>query len=111
MYLTKEANAATLREIAARAPGSTLAMTFLLPLELIDPKERPQHEMVYERAKAAGTPFVSFYRPTEILTVARDAGFRRVQHVSRDDIIQRYFANRSDGLQPASGEEFLVATT
>ena len=32
MYLTREANAATLRELAALAPGSTVAMTFLLPL-------------------------------------------------------------------------------
>nr|WP_312622626.1 class I SAM-dependent methyltransferase [Pseudofrankia sp. BMG5.37] len=31
MYLTRQATAATLRQIAALAPGSTLAMTFLLP--------------------------------------------------------------------------------
>jgi methyltransferase (TIGR00027 family) len=31
MYLTKDANAATLRRLASLAPGSTLAMTFLLP--------------------------------------------------------------------------------
>ena len=31
MYLSKDANAATLRQIAGLAPGSTLAMTFLLP--------------------------------------------------------------------------------
>lgn len=111
MYLTKEANAATLREIAALAPGSTLAMTFMLPLELVDPAERPQHEMVYERARAAGTPFVSFFRPPEMLALAREAGFREARHVSRAEIIRRYFAGRTDGLQPSSGEEFLVATT
>ena len=111
MYLTQEANMAALRQIAALAPGSTLAMTFLLPLDLVDPAERSQHEMVYERARAAGTPFVSFFRPAEILALAREAGFRDVRHVSRSDIIQRYFAGRGDGLQPSSGEEFLVATT
>ena len=110
MYLTKEANIATLRQIAALAPGSTLAMTFLLPLDLVDPEERSQHEMVYERARAAGTPFVSFFRPPEILALAREAGFRDVRHISRSDIVQRYFVGRTDGLQPSSGEEFLVAT-
>jgi methyltransferase (TIGR00027 family) len=35
MYLTRDANAATLRQIAALAPGSTLAATFLLPMDLI----------------------------------------------------------------------------
>ena len=111
MYLTQEANRATLRQIAALASGSTLAMSFLLPLDLIDPAERAQHEMVYERARAAGTPFVSFFRPQEILALALEAGFREVRHVSRNDIVQRYFAGRSDGLQPSSGEEFLIATT
>src|SRR5881409_795407 len=41
MYLTKDAIAATLRQVAELAPGSTLAMTFLLPLELADPTVRP----------------------------------------------------------------------
>lgn len=109
MYLTREANLATLRELAALAPGSTLAMTFLLPLDLIDPAERAQHEMVYERARAAGTPFVSFFRPDEMLALAREAGFRVARHVSRADLIERYFDARIDGLKPASGEEFLVA--
>lgn len=111
MYLSREANLATLREVAALAPGSTLAMTFLLPLDLIGPEERPQHEMVYERARAAGTPFVSFFRPEEILALAQKAGFQTARHISRADLVGRYFADRSDGLKPASGEEFLLATT
>ncbi|MGE0236913.1 class I SAM-dependent methyltransferase [Methylocystis sp.] len=42
MYLSKEANLAALRNVAAMmAPGSTFAMTFLLPLELADPDVRP----------------------------------------------------------------------
>ncbi len=41
LYLTREANAATLRQIAALAPGSTLAMTFLVPSELVDDVLRP----------------------------------------------------------------------
>jgi len=111
MYLTRDANLATLRQIAALAPSSTLAMTFLLPLELIDPDERPQHEAVYERARAAGTPFVSFFTPSEMLALAREAGFSKTQYVSTADLTQRYFPDRADGLQPASGEAFLVATT
>jgi methyltransferase (TIGR00027 family) len=111
MYLTRDANRATLRQIAALAPGSTLAMTFILPLELIDLKERPQHEAVYKRARAAGTPFVSFFSPSEMLALAQEAGFSKTQHVSTADLTQRYFTGRADGLQPASGEAFLVATT
>lgn len=111
MYLTQEANMASLCQVASLAPGSTLAMTFMLPLDLINPAERSQHEMVYERARAAGTPFLSFFRPEEILQMAREAGFKKVEHVSGGDIIKCYFAGRRDGLQPSSGEEFLLATT
>jgi methyltransferase (TIGR00027 family) len=110
MYLTREANLVTLRQIARLAPGSTLAMTFLLPLDLIDPAERAQHEFVYERARAAGTPFVSFFAPDEMLALAREAGFKEVTHVSTGDLVERYFAHRPDGLRPATGEAFLVAT-
>lgn len=109
MYLTKNANLETLRQIAKFAKGSVLAMTFMLTLELLDQNERPQHEMVYERARAAGTPFISFFRPEEALALAREAGFSSADHVGREEIIRRYFAGRADGLEPSSGEEFLIA--
>jgi methyltransferase (TIGR00027 family) len=111
MYLTKDANAATLRQVAALAPGSTLAMTFLLPLELADPDVRPGLEMAEKGARASGTPFLSFFTPPEIVALAREAGFGDARHVSASDLTQRYFAGRSDGLRPpGNAEELLVAT-
>jgi methyltransferase (TIGR00027 family) len=111
MYLTKETNFTTLQQIATLASGSTLAMTFMLPVAMVDKDEQAQYQMVCERAKASGTPFLSFFEPSEILELAKKAGFKNVQHVSKDDMVRRYFAGRSDGLKPSSGEEFLVATT
>src|SRR5438128_2230827 len=112
MYLTKDAIAATLRQVAAPAPGSTLAMSFLLPLELADPTVHPGLQLAEKGARASGTPFISFFTPTEILTLARAAGFREVQHVSADTLTQRYFAGRTDGLRPPSNsEELLIAIT
>jgi hypothetical protein len=47
-----------------------------------------------------------------MLTLARDAGFKEVQHVSAAALAQRYFAGRTDGLRPPNNsEELLVATT
>ncbi len=112
MYLTKDAIAATLRQVASLAPGSTFAMTFLLPLELMDPEIRAGFEMAEKGARASGTPFVSFFTPAEMLALARDAGFKDVQHVSAAALAERYFAGRTDGLRPPkNGEELLVATT
>jgi len=111
LYLTKDAIAATLRPIAAFAPGSTLAMTFLLPLEFADAEERPAFEAAMKGAQASGTPFVSFFTPAEMLALAREAGFRDVRHVPAADLARRYFAGRTDGLRPGSSEALLVATT
>jgi methyltransferase (TIGR00027 family) len=63
MYLTEEATMATLRQAATLAPGSTFAMTFLLPLELADPEVRPGLQMAEKGARASGTPFISFFTP------------------------------------------------
>jgi len=112
MYLTREANAAMLRQVAALAPGSVLAMTFLLPLDLAGPEVRPGLRRAAEGARASGTPFISFYTPAEMLTLARDAGFSEAEHVSADELTRRYFAGRPDGLRPpANAEELLVART
>ena len=107
MYLT-----ATLRQVAALVPGSTFAMTFLLPLELADPEVRPGLERAVQGARASGTPFISFFTPPEMLALARAAGFREVRHVSAADLARRYFAGRTDGLRPPNNsEELLVAAT
>lgn len=112
MYLTKDANAAALRQVASFAPRSTFAMTFLLPLEMADAEVRAGLEMAAKGARASGTPFVSFFTPTEIVALAREAGFREVQHVSASELTQRYFAGRTDGLRPPkNAEELLIATT
>lgn len=111
MYLTKDAIAATLRQIATLAAGSTLAMTFILPAELVEPEDRPGLEATRKGARASGTPFITFFSPPEMLSLAREAGFRQAQNVSTADLIQRYFTGRTDGLRPSSGEAFLIATT
>jgi methyltransferase (TIGR00027 family) len=111
MYITRGATTATLRQIASLAPGSTLAMTYLLPVNLVDPDEQAMHRATDAAARAAGTPFISYYAPDDILAMARDAGFATATNVTAADYTQRYFAQRTDGLRPASAEELLLATT
>jgi methyltransferase (TIGR00027 family) len=111
MYLTKDATAATLRQLAGLAPASTLAMTFLLPTELLEHADRPGLRAAKSGARATGTPFISFYTPSEMLTLAREAGFAAAEHVPGTVLADRYFADRADGLRPSSGEDLLVAST
>jgi methyltransferase (TIGR00027 family) len=110
MYLTRDANAATLRQIASLAAGSTLVMTFQLPLEFLEPEDRPGRQAAENGARASGTPFISLFTPAEMLALARDAGFADARHVSGGTLNQRYFAGRTDGLRMAR-EDLLLATT
>ena len=82
-----------------------------LPPELLDEADRPLLQTAERGARASGTPFVSFYAPEEMLGLARDAGFSDARHVSSASHARAYFADRTDGLRPSSGEDFLVATT
>ncbi|HET9870930.1 MAG TPA: class I SAM-dependent methyltransferase [bacterium] len=108
LYLTKEAVTATLRQAAGLAPGSTLAMTFILPRDMASPEERPGYEAAERGARAAGTPFLSYFMPDQMLSMAREAGLKDARHVSGKDLAARYFSGRTDGLKPGS-ESLLVA--
>ncbi|MEV0032470.1 class I SAM-dependent methyltransferase [Nocardia sp. NPDC050793] len=110
MYLTREANIATLRQISTLAPGSALATTFMLPLELVGSGEQQMRRFAEQGARASGTPFLSFFRPDEIVSLAEEAGFAAAQHISSEELTRRYFADRTDGLRPAESEQILVAT-
>jgi methyltransferase (TIGR00027 family) len=111
MYLTKETNFTTFQQMAKLAPGSTFATTFMLALDLLEPKERGIMEFVMGKAAESGTPFLSLFTPEEFAKMAKEAGFKNAQYVSAEDVYRRYFAQRNDGLRAGNAEAFLVATT
>jgi O-methyltransferase involved in polyketide biosynthesis len=102
--------AAQMAQIAKLASGSTLAMTFQLPLALIEQEERPGREATEKFARMAGTSFISLFSAAEITHLANEAGFRDVYHISATELSERYFSERTDGLKPSSAEELLVAS-
>jgi len=111
MYISKAATADTMRRLAGLAPGSIVVMTFMLPFELLDDDDRPGLEMAARGAQAAGTPWISFYAPDEIVVVALDAGFASADFVATAELAERYLSGRTDGLRAAGGEGILVART
>ncbi|MEO6090946.1 MAG: class I SAM-dependent methyltransferase [Umezawaea sp.] len=105
MYLTRDAVVATLEQAARAVPGSTLAMTFILPTAFDEPQEP---------GKAKPGPRIQFrstFTADEMLALAREAGFHEVRYVSTEEITDRYFAGRTDDFRPAAGEPFLIAST
>lgn len=111
MYLTLDAIVETLSSMATLSPGSILIMTFMLPLDLVRPQDKFGYERSLKGAQASGTPFISFFTPHEMSKLAISCGFKKVECTSTLKLAPRYFANRSDGLEPSSGEEILIAMT
>jgi methyltransferase (TIGR00027 family) len=111
LYLTRAAIYSMLQQLTSLAHESTVAITFYLPLELLDEEDKPLMEMSIKGAEASGTPFVSFFTEKEITTLALEAGLKEVSIISTKDMTDRYFMNRADQLLPASGEFFLLAKT
>lgn len=111
LYLTREATVSTLKQLSKLAPGSTLAMTYILPKEFSDPEELPGREAAERGAKASGTPFTTFYTGDDMRAMAREAGFRKISTLPAAELAQRYFSGRTDGLRPGRSEELLVVGT
>lgn len=111
MYLTQEAVLGMLQQVASLAPHSTLAMSFLLPKELLHPDEQRLLEMAMKGAAAAGTPFLSFFTPEQMLELSAKAGLRSSEIISGSDLSDKYFAGREDGLSLSDAELILVANT
>lgn len=111
MYLSLEVIKDTLKQLSQLPSGSMFFMTFMLPLEMVAPEDKPGYEMSLKGARNSGTPFISFFSPEEMLNIALEAGFKKVEHYSTSHLPNDYFAKRSDGLRPSTGEEILIAYT
>jgi len=108
-YITKEALAATMSDVASLARGTTFVCTFLIPLESIPAAERQLRTITEERAAERGAPWISSYQPAEMLEVAATAGLAAVGHVSAAAWDDAWFQMRPDDLHPAAGEHAIVA--
>jgi O-methyltransferase involved in polyketide biosynthesis len=109
-YITAAALRATMREAACLASGTRFACSFILPADLVDSQDQDAVSYIARRAASKGHPWVSRYRPSELIALAYQVGFAQVRDVSADELRRLYFANRADGFQPTTAEHLLVAT-
>jgi O-methyltransferase involved in polyketide biosynthesis len=109
-YLTVQATLENMR-LAARLPAASLYVcTFILSLGERDEDDRNLVQFTASAGTEHGTPWLSSFRPDEFVALAVEAGFDQVELVSAARLAERYFAGRSDGLRPCSGEYLIVAS-
>lgn len=109
-YITVDAMSETFRQVAGLARGTVFISTFIPPADLIDPAERPYRALTEQSAASRGHPWISFYTPGEFISIASEAGFDNVHHVTASELNARYFDNRADGSRARSGENLIVVS-
>ena len=109
LYLSAEATATLLADLAGLAAGSEVILTYSPPYDGADPVVGEVWERAAPVAAGSGEGFVGYYLPSDMERLVRDAGFRDAVHHPVDELNKRYFADRPDGLRLHRIEELLIA--
>ncbi|WP_067713620.1 class I SAM-dependent methyltransferase [Nocardia yamanashiensis] len=108
-YLTARAIESTLQMIAAAAPGSEVVFSYLAEDAALDDAGAEYAHIYRPIAASVGEPLQPGWPVTEIESLVARCGLKVVDHPTRADLQQRYFADRTDGLRPYTFETLMAA--
>lgn len=109
-YLTAEAVTDTLRFVLSSPRMSRLVFSFIIPEEEVPRDEQEIFDLGAASAYSLGEPWLSFFRPPELVAALRDLGFSSSRILSPREAQHRYFSGRADGLHAPTMEQMAVAT-
>ncbi|HEY2586111.1 MAG TPA: class I SAM-dependent methyltransferase [Tepidisphaeraceae bacterium] len=110
VYLTREANLATLRSIAeVTAAGSELVFTYVEQRALDSPT--PVMEKALAGVSAIGEPWLSGFDSATLSEQLRKLGLTCVEDLGGRELHRRYCAGRTDGLTPGRAGRMARART
>jgi len=98
-YLTLDAFRSTLSAIAKLPRGSAVGFDYAVAPETLSAVGRTAFDALAGRVAAAGEPFQLFFTPEVLASELGRAGFQRFEQVDSDDLNERYFKQRADGLK------------
>jgi O-methyltransferase involved in polyketide biosynthesis len=97
MYLTREANLATMRSIASCAPAASELVFTYFDARLFQAQSESFRELE-QRVAAAGEPFLSGFDPVTLAAVLADCGLHLVEDLNGADAAARYDRDGAHGL-------------
>lgn len=110
VYLTREANLATLRAIATcGAPGSGLVFTYVDQIEFEPGRSRLLHSMNAQAVATLGEPFVSGFDPKEIGNDLAEVGLELIEDLDGKGMSARYARAGANSLQPPASLHIVLA--
>jgi methyltransferase (TIGR00027 family) len=109
-YLTVEAIEETLRTVRSCRSRSEVVFSYAPPEELLGADDRETLAIVAKLTAGSGEPLRTFFSPEDVDAFVARCGLQVADHADHAALVRRYFADRTDGLQPW-GLEHLVAAT
>ncbi|HEX4961569.1 MAG TPA: SAM-dependent methyltransferase [Thermoanaerobaculia bacterium] len=108
-YLTEGAILATLGFIASLPSGSGVVFDYAVPPDSLSFWHRRAYDALASRVAAHGEPFRTFFDPPALAEQLGQLGFGYVEDLGTEEINERYFQDRSDGLRVAGEMGRLLA--
>ena len=99
VYLTRDAAMSTLRFVASLPSGSEIVFDYAIPPSALSESDRKLHDDVTHQVAARGEPWLSYFAPAALAGDLPGIGFARVEDLGPDEIHDRYFKGRTDGLR------------
>jgi methyltransferase (TIGR00027 family) len=109
MYLTMNGVETTLRTVAECAPGSEISFTYVPPEHLLDDVGREFLHTMAALAAQAGEPVETLLTPADAESLTSRCQLTVSDHPTRDELVDRYFSKRGDGLMPYTTERLISA--
>lgn len=99
VYLRAEAAERIFRLVASLPPRSEIVFTFAPPEATLDAAAAERRARLARAVEAAGEPWRTHFVPEELVRHLRALGFSEVHLPDRDELHDRYFRGRTDGLE------------
>jgi len=110
VYLTREANLATLRAVATcGAPGSELVFTYVDQAEFSPGGSRSPHSSNAQAVAGMGEPYVSGFDPKEIASNLKQVGLELIEDLNGPRMSERYGRTGVNALQPLDSMHIVLA--
>ena len=110
VYLTRDAVWETLGWAGSLPVGSEIVFTYLPDPATLGAESRAALAALGGRTAAAGEPWQTFFVPAELARGLGARGFGRIEDLTADDVHDRYFRGRADGLRPGGAIHLVRAT-
>jgi methyltransferase (TIGR00027 family) len=101
-YLTRDAIRKMLAWAGSRPAGSEIVLTFL--------ESNAQAKGLQASMAQAGVAVLSHFTHHEVTAMLRESGFTRIDHLSPAEAQERYFRDRTDGLEAPQIQRLVSAT-